>query len=304
MVSKISDSILELIIAVRDIHDETDPLEVLIRAHLSVTFEPGDQVVAAAIADLGVMEAFGSLPISELEDAPTVMAMRKAARHRLRIMIPGDKNYPAGFNDLDEPPVMLWTRGREDAVAALSRSVAISGHRAVTAAGLKTTQLLANGLVKHGYAVVSGATYGVEGESHRSTLLAGGTTVAILAGGVDSFWPAGHDTLLGKIVDDGAVISEMPCGFSATRWRFKQRNRLLAAATQATVITEAGYRSSSLNIAEVAKEIGRAVGAVPSPVEGTANAGCERLISEGTAAPVCDVEDVLALLAVGSTETL
>jgi hypothetical protein len=45
-------------------------------------------------------------------------------------------------------------------------------------------------------------------------------------------------------------------------------------------------------------------GAAPSSAEGVANAGCERLISEGTAAPVCDVEDVLALLAVGSTETL
>ena len=106
--------------------------------------------------------------------------------------------------------------------------------------------------------------------AHRAALASHGMTVAFLAGGVDRFYPAGHDALLTRMVSEGAILSELPCGQPPTKWRFLQRNRLIAAASQATVVVEAGWRSGSLNTAGHAAEIGRPVGAVPGPVTSAA----------------------------------
>ena len=82
-----------------------------------------------------------------------------------------------------------------------------------------------------------------------AALASDGTTIAFLAGGIDRFYPLGHESLLTRIAQTGAVVSELPCGAAPTKWRFLQRNRLIAAASQATVVLEAGIRSGSLNTA-------------------------------------------------------
>ncbi|MBC7590071.1 MAG: DNA-processing protein DprA, partial [Salinibacterium sp.] len=85
-----------------------------------------------------------------------------------------------------------------------------------------------------------GAAYGIDGMAHRAALANGGNTIAVLAGGVDRFYPTGHDSLLGRIAQDGLIISELPCGQPPTKWRFLARNRIIAAFAQATLVVEAG----------------------------------------------------------------
>ena len=124
--------------------------------------------------------------------------------------------------------------------------------------------------------------------------------MAFLAGGVDRFYPLGHESLLSRIAETGAVVSELPCGAAPTKWRFLQRNRLIAAASDATVVLEAGLRSGSLNTAGHAAELGRPLGAVPGPVTSPASAGCHRLLREFDAVCVVDA-DQMAELAGGSS---
>jgi DNA processing protein len=131
--------------------------------------------------------------------------------------------------------------------------------------------------------------------AHRAALASHGITAAFLAGGVDRFYPSGHDALLTRIVEEGAVLSELPCGQPPTKWRFLQRNRLIAAASQATVVVEAGWRSGSLNTAGHAAEIGRPIGAIPGPVNSAASAGCHRLIRDYGATLVTSADDVAEL---------
>ena len=152
------------------------------------------------------------------------------------------------------------------------------------------------GLVDRGYCIVSGAAYGIDGMAHRAALASSGQTVAILAGGVDRFYPSGHDALLSRIVECGAVLSELPCGAAPTNRRFLQRNRLIAAVSQATVVLEAGWRSGSLNTAGHAAALGRALGAVPGPIASAASAGCHRLIREFAATCVATVDEMLELM--------
>ena len=151
------------------------------------------------------------------------------------------------------------------------------------------------GLVERGHTIVSGAAYGIDGMAHRAALASAGRTVAYLAGGVDRFYPSGHDALLTRIVETGAVVSELPCGSAPTKWRFLMRNRLIAASTKATLVVEAGWRSGSLNVAGYATSLNRPVGAVPGPVTTAASAGCHRLMREFGATVITSADEAAAL---------
>jgi DNA processing protein len=152
------------------------------------------------------------------------------------------------------------------------------------------------GLVDRGFAIVSGAAYGIDGMAHRAALASHGQTVAFLAGGVDRFYPSGHDALITRIVAEGAILSELPVGQPPTKWRFLQRNRLIAAASQATIVVEAGWRSGSLNTAAHASTLGRPLGAVPGPVNSATSAGCHRLIRDYDAVLVTTPDEMAELV--------
>jgi DNA processing protein len=155
----------------------------------------------------------------------------------------------------------------------------------------------AAGLTSRGFTIVSGGAYGIDGMAHRATLACGGSTVAVLAGGIDQLYPAGHDELLRRIIASGVVISEVSPGGAPTRWRFLQRNRLIAAMAGGTVVIEAGYRSGSLNTATHARDLDRPIGVVPGPVTSGASAGCHRLLRTNPATTlVTSVGDVVDLL--------
>ncbi|GAB2991812.1 DNA-processing protein DprA [Actinotalea caeni] len=222
----------------------------------------------------------------------------QAEQHGFGALIPADKEWPAGLNDLGErAPYLLWTRGAASFLtAALSDRVTITGSRAATAYGEHIAGELAEGLADEERVVVSGGAYGIEGAAHKSVLAASGQTIAVLAGGLDRPYPAGHSELLNRIGDVGLLVSELPPGATPTRHRFLARNRLLAALSGATVIPEAGPRSGSMTTALAAHELGRGVGAVPGPVTSAASAGPNELVKQGFAALVTQPSDVVALL--------
>ena len=293
----------------------------LARALWSGLAEPGDGVAGLLIEQRGAAAALAAvierrpaaelaspeIPVSDIQLAidrwtprinPATMLqwLRQAARYGARLRTPDDEGWPAGFADLREHgPIALWTRGRDDAYAALERSIALVGARAATGYGEHVTMEASAGLVDRGFAIVSGAAYGIDGMAHRAALASRGHTVAFLAGGVDRFYPSGHDALLTRIVEHGLVVSELPCGSAPTRWRFLQRNRLIAASSLATVVLEAGWRSGSLNTAHHALDAGRPVGAVPGPVTSAASAGCHKLIRDGFAALVTTPDEMAQL---------
>ena len=156
--------------------------------------------------------------------------LQRAARVGATYVIPGDDAWPTQLDDLGaHRPAGLWTRGHLDALAATRTSISVVGARASTGYGEHITMEIVAGLCDRGYAIISGAAYGIDGMAHRATLASEATTVAVLAGGVDRLYPSGHDTLLNRIIEIGAVVSELPCGWAPTRWRFLQRNRLIAA---------------------------------------------------------------------------
>lgn len=224
-------------------------------------------------------------------------ALARAAHAGMRLVTADDAAWPAALGDLgDHAPLMLWVRGDARDLGRLSAAVALVGARAATSYGEHVSMEISAELVAHGITIVSGAAYGIDGAAHRAALSAGGRTVALLAGGADRPYPAGHAELIGRIAGSGAVVSEVPCGSPPTKWRFLQRNRLIAALAGATVVVEAGARSGSLNTAAHAAALGRPLGAVPGPVTSAASVGCHRILREYDARCVTSADDVLELL--------
>ncbi|WP_104191603.1 DNA-processing protein DprA [Cryobacterium sp. Y82] len=232
-----------------------------------------------------------------LNSGDVIRALQQAARVDARLLLATDPLWPATIDDLEQhAPLALWWRGVPGALAALPNSIALVGARAATGYGEHIAMEASAGLVDRGFAVVSGAAYGIDGMAHRAALASDGMTVAFLAGGVDRFYPSGHDSLLTRIVAAGAVISELPCGAAPTKWRFLQRNRLIAAASAATIVLEAGWRSGSLNTAGHASALGRPLGAVPGPITSPTSAGCHRLIREFAAVCVTNPTEMAELV--------
>lgn len=219
-----------------------------------------------------------------------------------RILIPSDQLWPPQLADLGlQEPLCLWWRGVEQELPAAARAVALVGSRDSTSYGASVTADLAYALAQRGFAIVSGGAYGIDAHAHRAAL-AGGSggsggmpTIAVMAGGVDRFYPSGNEDLLRAVADHGAVLAEVPPGSAPTRYRFLQRNRLIAALASVTVVVEARWRSGALNTAHHAESLGRAVGAVPGSVHSANSAGCHRLLREGGAVCVTDAGEIAEL---------
>lgn len=284
-------------------------------AYLSRVAEPPCRALSALVARVGAVEAADRVRRGHGGDAvaPSVEARREIDRaekdvevlDRLggRLITADDDEWPlsafTSFRGADRPradaPMVLWAVGPPTLDEVAFRAAALVGTRAATAYGEHIAGDLAAGLVERDVAVVSGAAFGIDGAAHRSALASDGVTVAVLAGGVDVPYPAGHATLLQRIAEQGLVISEYPPGVRPARHRFLTRNRLVAALAGATVVVEAGARSGAANTAAWARSLGRSVCAVPGPVTSSASVGCHALLRAG-ANVVTRAEDVVELV--------
>lgn len=193
------------------------------------------------------------------------------------------------------PPLVLWVIGTERLTDVADRAAAIVGTRAATPYGEHVAADLAAGLAERDAAVVSGGAYGIDGAAHRAALACDGLTVAVLAGGIDGCYPAGHASLFERIAAHGLLVTEYPPGVYPARHRFLTRNRLVAALSGATVVVEAGARSGAANTAAWARALGRAVCAVPGPITSSASVGCHVLLRAG-AHLVTRADDIIELV--------
>ncbi|MCW2783312.1 MAG: protecting protein DprA, partial [Marmoricola sp.] len=272
-----------------------------------------EQDVTAVLAEHGGTGSWPGLSAALKRWAPRIPDLAPerdlATMQRLggRLLIPSDGLWPGQLADLGiHEPLCLWWRGLEQELPAAAKSIALVGSRDSTSYGAAVTGDLGYALAQRGYTIVSGGAYGIDAHAHRAALAGAADalpTIAVMAGGVDRFYPSGNEDLLRAVANQGAVFAEVPPGSAPTRYRFLQRNRLIAALAAVTVVVEARWRSGALNTAHHAESLGRSVGAVPGSVHSANSAGCHRLIREGGAVCVTDAGEI-AELALPSGEAL
>lgn len=289
--------------------------ERLARVRLSRVLEPGEPVSNSLAAEIGGERLLESY-LQERGDEPTferarrlaacdpAVELERAAAQGIRFVIPDDDEWPPGLDDLAHVedlhgrcgiPIGLWVAGpvRLD---RLGPRIAIVGSRSATTYGAQVAKDIAESCVRAEMCVVSGGAFGIDMAAHRGALSAGGTTVAVLACGVDRAYPVAHKSLLDHLAATSAVISEAAPGCSPTRIRFLSRNRIIAALTSGTVVVEAAIRSGALNTANWAERLGRHVMGVPGPVTSAASGGVHHLVRRGSATLVTGGPDVLELV--------
>ena len=207
-----------------------------------------------------------------------------------------DNAYPKVLQDIARPPKELFYLGADPSDWLSRPRVAIVGSRGVSTYGQQVTAQLATELAEHGVVVISGLALGVDGIAHQACLRAGGTTVAVVANGLDKIYPASHTQLAQRILEQGGtILSEYPEGTPSFKTNFIARNRLVAGLSQAVLITEATEKSGTLHTARFALEQGRDVLAVPGNITSPNSVGTNNLIRTG-AVPVTNVADILEVI--------
>lgn len=217
------------------------------------------------------------------------MTLAEARRHHISILTPTDSAYPCRLAALSDAPQALHTLGPADLNAAHILSVV--GTRRASAHGIEATRRLVGGLAGRvpGLLVVSGLAYGIDITAHRTALAHGIDTAAVLAHGLHRIYPAAHRDAAVSMARRGALITEYPLGTDIERRQFVERNRIVAALSDVTLVAESDTRGGSLITASMAHTLSRTLAAVPG------SPGCDALIAEGRAVAVDDADTLLRL---------
>jgi DNA processing protein len=198
---------------------------------------------------------------------------RLGARH----LFLGQGLYPPLLAELETAPPALVAKGH---LTLLDKPcVAIVGARNASAAACRFARHLSQELGEAGIVVVSGLARGIDTAAHDGAMETG--TIAVVAGGVDIFYPPENEQRQKAIGERGLIVAEQPPGTEPRARHFPYRNRIIAGLTLGTVVVEAAPNSGSLITARYAADFGREVMAVPgSPLDPRAQ-GCNKMIREG-----------------------
>jgi len=200
--------------------------------------------------------------------------------HSIDIVTLEDSNYPGLLKEINDPPLWLFYRG--DLNCLSKPTVTVVGSRKPSAYALEALKLLFSASFLSQVTTVSGLAYGVDKTIHQSSLAADGTTVAVLAGGLDAIYPVDHTHLASEIVERGGLLlSEYSPLDRPQPYKFPVRNRIVAGLSPATVIIEAKIKSGTLTTAASAIDYNRDVFALPGDMTRETAAGGNLLIKRG-----------------------
>ena len=228
--------------------------------------------------------------------------LEEADHYGIHVLVEGDSKFPAVFENLYDPPFVLWTRG--EILMEDENAIAIIGCRRPTPFGKHAALHLAEGVAKSGYTVVSGLARGIDSLAHRGAIKhPQGRTLAFLGSGLLNMYPPENTELAEEIVQRGAILSEYPLHAKPLALHFPQRNRLISGASRGVLVVEANKDSGSFITVDHALEQGRPVFAVPGPIDHPQSEGTHSLIQQG-ARLVTGVEDIFHELGDLRAETL
>ena len=191
----------------------------------------------------------------------------------------GDPLYPAALLQTADPPLLLYTLGRTELLAA--SSLAVVGSRNPTPQGRENARAFARHLSDAGLTVVSGLAIGIDAAAHEGALQGAASTIAVVGTGIDRVYPKRHLELAHRIARDGLVLTEYPLGTPPLAGNFPARNRLIAGLARGTLVVEAALPSGSLITARLATEAGRDVFAIPGSIHSPLSRVCHSLFKQG-----------------------
>lgn len=210
----------------------------------------------------------------------------------IRIITPWEDAYPERLRHIYGAPTLLYLRG-DNVDLNTARVVSIVGTRSATNYGKRVVETLLGELSAYPLLIVSGLAYGIDIHTHRTALELGLPTLAVVAGGVDTIYPAVHKNTAVAMLAQGGLLSEHPRCTKPEAHQFAARNRIIAGIADATIVVEAGQKSGALITAKYANEYNREVFAVSGRVYEPYSAGCHHLIKTHQANLLTNAIDIV-----------
>lgn len=231
-----------------------------------------------ALAAIPELARRGGGAVPRIADLASIMReVERVQRLGARYLFAGRGLYPSLLDATDGAPAALIVRGNLGLLG--KRTIAMVGARNASAAAIRFARQIASALGGMDVAIASGLARGIDTAAHQGSLENG--TIAVVAGGIDIFYPPENEALQREIAERGLLVSEQPPGTEPRARHFPYRNRIIAGLALGTVVVEAAPKSGSLISARYAADFGREVMAVPgSPLDPRAQ-GCNQLIRDG-----------------------
>ena len=203
-----------------------------------------------------------------------------------------DDVYPECLKEISNPPLKLYYKGNLDLLKE-ERLIAVVGTRNPSSYGKLCCEYMVKKMTSANITIVSGFAKGIDSIAHKTSLLTGGKTIAVIASGLDIVYPASNLSLYREIEEKGLILSEYEAGVKPFKFNFPQRNRIIAGLSKGTIVVESKDRGGSLITADLALEFNRDVYAVPGDVFSEYSKGCNNLIRDSKAKSLSNINELL-----------
>ena len=203
-----------------------------------------------------------------------------------------DDIYPQYLKEISNPPLKLYYKGNLNLLKE-ERLIAVVGTRNPSSYGKLSCEYMVKKMTEANIIIVSGFAKGIDSIAHRTSLLTGGKTIAVIASGLDIVYPASNLSLYREIEEKGLILSEYEEGVKPFKSNFPQRNRIIAGLSKGTIVVESKDRGGSLITANLALEFNRDVYAVPGDIFSEYSKGCNNLIRDSKAKSLSNINELL-----------
>ena len=224
--------------------------------------------------------------VEALRDRSLVEAqeiLEECERENIRILTYRDAAYPTRLQNIADPPLVLYYKGRLPEFDALP-VISVVGTRKASADGLTAAKRMGYQIAKCGGILVSGIASGIDAMAMQGALTAGAVVVGVLGNGADVVYPRDNRALFKDTERYGCLLSEFPPGTPPYKWNFPKRNRIISGLSCGVLVVEAPERSGALITAGQAADQGRDVFVVPGNIDVPTCVGSNHLLREGAIA--------------------
>ena len=203
-----------------------------------------------------------------------------------------DDIYPECLKEISDPPEKLYYKGNLELLKS-EKMIAVVGTRNPSSYGKLCCEYMIKKMSKANITIVSGFAKGIDSIAHKTSLLTGTKTIAVIASGLDIVYPASNLSLYKEIEEKGLILTEYEAGTKPFKGNFPQRNRIIAALSKGVIVVESKDRGGSLITADLALEYNRDVYAIPGDIFSEYSKGCNNLIRDAKAKSLSNIKELL-----------
>jgi len=203
-------------------------------------------------------------------------------------------DFPYRLRQCEDSPLVFFFKGNADLNAR--KTIAVVGTRSPTDYGKQQCMQFIRGLKETGAIIISGLAYGIDSIAHKTAMQEGCQTLAVLAHGFHTIYPAENRNLAAKVINQGGLLTEFVAGTKPDRENFPKRNRIVAGLSDAILVVESAERGGALITADIALSYNRDVFAIPGRVNDMQSGGCNWLIFDNKAAIARSPADIINVM--------